>query len=361
MIRKFSIISCKYTFKLIKLLFTTKRNETASIIVLSFKNLGDTVFTVPAINHLIKHNSGKNIYIFCFEGTDTIYRSQFNTVIFKVYEYKDFSIPKYLPPLKIIIEIIKLKPYAVINLTSGVSTTLLALFSLAKIRVGFGNKILSGFYDYYFPYRSFPHLMDMYGKTVEMFTTKKNDSYHQEFTVYYNKDNKILINPFAGWNAKVWGIRKFIELGEILNKEYSISFIAKASEFDTEILEYLTSKQIKVIFTNTIMELINEIKNCSLFIGNDSGPLNVASLYGIPTFTIYGPTNPEFSIPKHKLHRYINKIIHCSPSKGEQYCHTFGGHFCPYFKCMTQLSLDEVLIEVRDFIQVLGFKKKSSK
>jgi ADP-heptose:LPS heptosyltransferase len=98
--------------------------------------------------------------------------------------------------------------------------------------------------------------------------------------------------------------------------------------------------------------LIIKIKECSAFIGNDSGPIYIASLLDKPTFTLFGPTNPEFSLSSGEHHRYIAKSLKCSPAKNTQYCFTQAGqNGCPAFECMNLLGLDEVNRCIRLFLE----------
>jgi ADP-heptose:LPS heptosyltransferase len=113
---------------------------------------------------------------------------------------------------------------------------------------------------------------------------------------------------------------------------------------------------IPVLFTSTVGDLIREIKNCSLFIGNDSGPLHIANFLGKPTYAIFGPTSVEFPYIPNFYHRYINKTLNCSPN-GTQYCFTKGGLFCPAYECMHQLTFEEVKKDVLNFIDALGLRK----
>jgi ADP-heptose:LPS heptosyltransferase len=87
--------------------------------------------------------------------------------------------------------------------------------------------------------------------------------------------------------------------------------------------------------------------------------LQIAALLGKATFTIYGPTNPEFHLPFGKYHAYVQKNISCSPKKNEKFCFTDAGRDgCPSFECMNLLSVEEVIPRVMDFISRLNIKKK---
>jgi len=45
--------------------------------------------------------------------------------------------------------------------------------------------------------------------------------------------------------------------------------------------------------------LLDRLTEADAFIGNDSGPGHLASLLGVPTFTIFGPQRPEAFAPRH--------------------------------------------------------------
>jgi heptosyltransferase-2 len=90
--------------------------------------------------------------------------------------------------------------------------------------------------------------------------------------------------------------------------------------------------------------------NNDLIVSNDTRIIYIASLLGKPTFTIYGPTNPEYSLPFGKYHRFIQKKIVCSPKPGEQYCYLEAGKKCPSFECMNQLTVEEVYEKLSNFI-----------
>jgi len=42
----------------------------------------------------------------------------------------------------------------------------------------------------------------------------------------------------------------------------------------------------------TYLELFNELRTASLFVGNDSGPSHLAGIMGLPTIALFGPTEP---------------------------------------------------------------------
>lgn len=60
-------------------------------------------------------------------------------------------------------------------------------------------------------------------------------------------------------------------------------------------------------------ELMAIIRRCRLFIGNDSGPLHLAAVLGIPTASFFGPETPTLYGPQGPQHLVFYENIYCSP------------------------------------------------
>ena len=141
----------------------------------------------------------------------------------------------------------------------------------------------------------------------------------------------------------------------LLNQNYETEIIFEKDKLSKEEIKQFVDRNIPVIQTNFNTRINYKIKECSVFISNDSGPLYIANLLGKPTFTIYGPTNPDYSLPIGKFHKFIQKKISCSPN-GTQYCYLQAGLICPSYECMNQLGVDEVNQSVLSFLKDIDFK-----
>jgi ADP-heptose:LPS heptosyltransferase len=195
--------------------------------------------------------------------------------------------------------------------------------------------------------------MDMFASSLEKilppgFSVKK------EFQVNLKKVDKILIHPLAGWKAKEWNAEKYLELAEELKNNFDVEFIAEKRFFSFDAAEKITVAKLKLILSERIEELFEAVRDSDLIISNDTGIIYIAALLGKPTFTIYGPTNPAYSLPFGKYHRFIQKKIVCSPKHGEQYCYLEAGKKCPSFECMNQLTVGEVYGQLNNFISEIN-------
>ncbi len=212
------------------------------------------------------------------------------------------------------------------------------------------ERIFEKLYTDYIRRRKIPHLIDTYLDVVGLITNFERTEDTYQYNTFVDGKGKILIHPFSVNKAKEWNLKKFISLAEKLSEEYDVELISPDNSLPIDIKEYIARERIPVSITKTMDELISKTKECSVFISNDTGPLYIANLLGKPTFTIYGPTNPEFSLPFGKYHHFIQKKIECSPEPGHQYCFTLAGIYCPVYECMNQLSVEEVYNEVTKFL-----------
>ena len=105
---------------------------------------------------------------------------------------------------------------------------------------------------------------------------------------------------------------------------------------------------VELIETKDIKDLLREIKKAFLVVGNDTGIIYIANLLNIPTFTIFGPSNPSFHYIPSGNSDFIRKVIPCSPKETEKLCFTNGGRDgCPSNECMKRLEFDDVYKKIR--------------
>ena len=252
-----------------------------------------------------------------------------------------------------------LHPKIIFDLTGNIASASLIASSKAKEIVGMNTKYYKSIYDVYIPIRQKPHLIDRYLDVVNAYLTLDENKIIKEFPIKFQTDGKILIDPFAIRKAKEWNLRKYIALAIQLNKNYEVEIITPHNFISDAIKEEIIKNSINICVTRTLAELISKIKEGSVYISNDTGPLYIANLLGIATFTIYGPTNPEYSLPFGNNHKFIRKKIKCSPVN-DQVCYTLAGIYCAHYECMNQLTVDEVYKSLASFLENLNIMKHNS-
>jgi heptosyltransferase-2 len=134
-----------------------------------------------------------------------------------------------------------------------------------------------------------------------------------------------------GLTAVIVGGKKDLDLGEQvcrLSNGHPVNFASKT----------------------TLSELMAFMKFFKLFVTNDSGPMHIATAFGVPTLGIFGPTTRELGFfPYGEGHRVVEvKDLPCRP------CALHGGKKCPegHFKCMRDITVDEVFDTVKEMLNI---------
>lgn len=350
-----------YTSKLIIItiqFFSTKsKNNTKRLLIVCLHRLGDTVFCIPAIEGIFECYNNFEITIMCYLDTKSILEQKFNSNNIVAVSKNEFILQRRFAKTKIRNIIKGLKPGIIFDLTGNPASASLILNSGARKIIGTNLIYFEYLYSTFTPIRTSPHYIDIYIDVLK--SVKPNyTGYSYEFNSNFSSADTIFIHPFAIRKAKEWGLQKFIELADRLSNKYKVCIISPPNFIDVDTLSEINSLELEIGITNTVDELIEKIKDACLFISNDSGPSYIANLLGKPTFTIYGPTNPKFSLPFGENHRYFQKELSCS-AKEEKICFTLGGIYCPSYECLNLITVDQIEDSINSFIMLLGIEEKT--
>jgi len=234
-------------------------------------------------------------------------------------------------------------------------STIISYLSGASIRVGFylpsfwRRQILT--HPVYYNY--FKHITDIYkmaGKTIDVQVEEASDSriYSSGEMVekvkdklkkhgWNGQDRMIGLNVNAGELAycRRWPREYFIELIEGLSnlQGFVIALVGSSGEkeYTNSIYESLDNKQKEKILNSagvfTLPEFIAFLDLLFLMITNDSGPLHLAVMQGVPTISIWGPQTPLlYGAKDKKKHKEFYVDPDCSPCMNIY--RTNGGYFC---------------------------------
>jgi ADP-heptose:LPS heptosyltransferase len=104
----------------------------------------------------------------------------------------------------------------------------------------------------------------------------------------------IVIHPGSGSVAKCWPIERWIDLaGKLQSADHRVRFLIGEVERDRwTSAEFDRLKSVgDVRNCETNIELLNQLSTAAVFIGNDSGPGHLAAMIGVPTVSLFGPTD----------------------------------------------------------------------
>jgi heptosyltransferase-2 len=147
----------------------------------------------------------------------------------------------------------------------------------------------------------------------------------------------------AQGGSKSWGVEKFAQTARLLCRDFDLALIGSRKEqaLGEQIEAVLRQSGIEnyqnLIGRTNISQLLSVIAGLDLFIGNDSGPMHVATALGVPTVAIFGPTHPYRAYPwRHEHCEVLYKDVPCAPCWRRT---------CPlkHHECMKRIEIQEVV------------------
>lgn len=164
----------------------------------------------------------------------------------------------------------------------------------------------------------------------------------------YKKGKTLVgINPGASYgSAKCWPADRFRSLAlRLLDDGVSVVFFGDVASMDLvkSICSGLPKEVMDLAGVTSLRELVCLIQDCDLLITNDSGPMHIADAVNTPLVAIFGSTDDQVTGPYGQKNSVLTKRVSCSPCMKR---------VCPIdFRCMMQISVEEVVQKARDKLQ----------
>jgi ADP-heptose:LPS heptosyltransferase len=164
----------------------------------------------------------------------------------------------------------------------------------------------------------------------------------------------IAVAPGGGDNiqnsmpSKRWPKENFIQLVRQLLEEKSCRVVLVGGPKDRDLTAEIRSHCIGSIDATHLSfgEMASIFRRCQTYVGNDSGPLHIASAMGLSTVSLHGPTHPKQWAPPHTSNLALFKNVECSP------CYNHG-HFpdCDHLTCLQSIQVQEVLTAIDEALK----------
>jgi heptosyltransferase-2 len=157
----------------------------------------------------------------------------------------------------------------------------------------------------------------------------------------------MILSPGAAFGAaKRWGDHQFAEAADKLAEEFQLAVAIIGSEGERSISESIQNfmkRPATILNGKTSLEtLIGLIAESALMLGNDSGPVHLASALGIPAVAVFGATDYIVAAPYGPLGRAVHVPVECSPCWLRE---------CPIdHRCMTRVSPEMVCDAAREVL-----------
>ena len=106
----------------------------------------------------------------------------------------------------------------------------------------------------------------------------------------------LCIGPGANWEKKIWPAERYALAADELHGEFD-ALVLLGNKADNRQAELVAGRAglpcINLCGRTTLLQAAAVMEKMTLFIGNDSGLGHIAAAVGVPSFTLFGPGNPD--------------------------------------------------------------------
>lgn len=148
------------------------------------------------------------------------------------------------------------------------------------------------------------------------------------------------VNPGAAYgSAKRWLTDRYAYVADHLAEKHKARILifgaAAEKHIAQEIAGQMSHPPLLCAGLTSLGQLMALIKECHLFLTNDSGPMHLAAALDVPQIAIFGSTSEIATGPFSPRAFVIKQPVDCSPCFLRE---------CPIdFRCMTRISVEQVL------------------
>lgn len=157
----------------------------------------------------------------------------------------------------------------------------------------------------------------------------------------------IVVHPFSSWGFRSWPAPRFLDLITRILAELDHDVVVLGGKHETKGLDlfkerFAFSGRVSCLASDTFIESAVLIETAALLIGNDSGPLHLASVLGTPAVGVYGPSDPRHTAPPSV--KTIYHRVECSPCEQRRCVR-------PEDPCLSGISVDEVMSSLTELLR----------
>jgi heptosyltransferase-1 len=344
------------------------------ILIIKPSSLGDVIHSLPFLKAIRDTFQGAHIEWVISKNLKEILENNpliNSLIVFDKDSWSRFeNFPKTVKEAVELIKTLKARHYdMVVDLQGLLRSGLITFFSKAPLKIGFkhareGSRL---FYNRKISVNGSLHAVDRY---IEIARVIKRDHRPQttdhrihkmeeiSFPLYIdgiakesvkkllgNINEYVVIVPSARWETKRWSPQNF---GVLISK-LSIPCVVTGSSADRQIIQQVMAssggKGFNLCGKTSLKELVALIAGATAIISNDSGPMHIGAVLGVPVIALFGPTDPVRTGPYgwqwNASLKVIKTSIPCSPCFKKK---------CSDPLCMSGISVETVLEELKEYL-----------
>ena len=160
-------------------------------------------------------------------------------------------------------------------------------------------------------------------------------------------------STFKNMHRKCWDKENFVRLiervGEVHPRARVVMFSGPSDVATTDYIVRHVGLRVTVVAQPNLRPALAVLKQCRLFVSNDSAIMHLAAAFGVPVVALFGPTDWRHLHPWGVPHAVVRKGLPCMP------CFTYSSRplRCVAgldYACMREITVDEVLEAMRHLL-----------
>ena len=149
----------------------------------------------------------------------------------------------------------------------------------------------------------------------------------------------VIIHAGARKPLRQWGIHNFAALADWLIQDKQCQVVWIGSQDESEVVSSIQALMQHTSINQTGQWTLSEtayiLSKAHFYVGNESGPLQMAASFQLPMVALFGPGVPNVFYPTHKQASILHEVLPCNP------CDQVHCQF-PNNPCIQRISLNAV-------------------
>lgn len=182
--------------------------------------------------------------------------------------------------------------------------------------------------------------------------------------LYFSAEDKIIVDNYckkesinsiaifhAGARKKLrqWNPERFALVAQYAHEKYGLDIVFIGSEDEREVVSSIQAQiPFKTFDATGVFSLSQLSYLCSIakfYIGNESGPMHIASAFNLPLIALFGPGVPDVFYPKSTNAVVLHHVLECNPCD-QIHC------VQPTNPCISRIQSSDVLLKMDEILHL---------
>lgn len=161
----------------------------------------------------------------------------------------------------------------------------------------------------------------------------------------------VSVNPFSRWTYKEWPHERWAPVLDALWRRHRLAAVLVGAPEESRkgalLASRLAGPVIDLVGRTTLAELAGVLSRAAFHVGVDSAAPHIAAAVGVPTLTLYGPSDWHYWAPPGDRHLVVTPADECAP------CLQKGCEGKGRSRCLEEMPVERVMEAIEQMVRGL--------